>query len=65
MAMQLGLDLDEAKKQRLMQINELDEIHQDAFQHTILVQNQISKWRDEFIKKKSFHPRDWAFLFYS
>ena len=34
MAMQLGVNLDEVQKQRLMQLNELDEIRQDAFQHT-------------------------------
>jgi len=61
--MKLGLNLDEAQKQRLMQLNELDEVHQDAFQHTILVQNLRSKWHDKFIKKKSFQPGDWALLF--
>jgi hypothetical protein len=30
--MQLGMDLDEAHKQRVMQLNELDEIRQDALQ---------------------------------
>jgi hypothetical protein len=36
----LGLNLDEAQKQRVMQLNELDEIRQDAIQQTILIQNQ-------------------------
>ena len=63
MAIQLGLNLDEVQKQRLMQLNELDEIRQDAFQHTILVQNQRSKWHDKFINNKSFQPGDWAMLF--
>ena len=35
--MKLGLNIDEAQKQRLMKLNELDEVRQDAFQHTILV----------------------------
>ena len=61
--MKLGLNLDKAQKQRLMQLNELDEVRQDAFQHTILVQNQRSKWHEKFIKKKSFQPGDWALLF--
>jgi len=63
MVMRLGLNLDEVQKQRLMQINELDEICQDAFQHTILVQNQRSKWHDKFIETKPFQPSDWALLF--
>jgi hypothetical protein len=36
-AAELGLNLDEAKKQRSLQLNELDEIRQDAIQRTILV----------------------------
>jgi hypothetical protein len=61
--MQLGMDLDEAQKQRLMQLNELDEIRQDALQRTMLIQDQRTKWHDKFIKKKSFHPGDWALLY--
>ena len=60
---QLGLDLDKAQKQWVLQLNELDEIRQDAIQRRILVQNQKSKWHDKFIKKKQFHPGDWALLF--
>ena len=30
MAAQLGMNLDEAQKQQVLQINELDEIRQDA-----------------------------------
>ena len=40
MALELGMDLEEAQKQRVLQINELDEIRQDALQRTILIQNQ-------------------------
>ena len=36
-AAQLSLDLDEAQEQRLMQLNELDEIRQDAVQRTVLI----------------------------
>jgi len=38
MAVQLGLDLTEAQKHRLEQINELDEIRQDAVQKTSIFQ---------------------------
>ena len=37
MTVDLGMDLSEAQKQRLLQLNELDEIRQDEIQHTILV----------------------------
>ena len=37
MAAQLGMELEEAQKQRILQINELDEIRQDALQRTMLL----------------------------
>ena len=63
MVAQLGMDLDEAQKQRVLQINELDEIRQDALQRTMLIQNQWKKWHDKFIKQKQFNTRDLALLF--
>lgn len=63
-----------------MQLNELDEIRQQAVEHTSLVQDEIRqqaiehsslvqqqriKWHDRFIKNKISHKRDWALLFYS
>ena len=53
MATQLGMDLDEAYKQRILQINELDEIRQDALQRTMLIKNQGKTWHNKFIKKKA------------
>jgi hypothetical protein len=61
--MQLGMDLNEAQKQRLLQLNKLDEIRQDALQRTTLIQEQRTKWHDKYIKKNSFHPGDWALLY--
>ena len=63
MATQLGMNLDEAHKQRILQINKLDEIRQDALQRTMLIQNQRKTWHDKFIKKKQFNTADWALLF--
>jgi hypothetical protein len=37
-SIQLGMDLNEAKKQRLLQLNELDEIRHDALQRITLIQ---------------------------
>jgi len=51
-AAQLGMDLEEAQKQRVLQLNELDEIRQDVIQWIILVQNQHKKWHEKFIKQK-------------
>ena len=50
-AAQLSLSLDDAQEQRLMQLNKLDEIRQDAVQRTDLISNQRTKWHDKFLKK--------------
>ena len=57
------MDLDEAQKQRILQINELDEIRQDALQRTMLIQSQRKQCHDKFKKKKKFNIGDWALLF--
>ena len=54
MAAQLGLNLSKAHKQRVLQLNELDEIRENSLQNTILVQEQRTKWHDKFIRKKQF-----------
>jgi len=61
----LGLDLLEAQKQRLAQLNELDKIQQDVIQRTNIVQQKRSKWNEKFIKAKNFKRGDWALPFYS
>eukprot|EP00253_Pinus_taeda_P008031 PITA_08031 len=58
-----GLDLSEAQKHRLEQLNELDEIRSVAVQKTIAIQQQRMKWHDKLTKNKVFHTGDWAFLY--
>ena len=53
MAAQLGMNLDEAQKQWILQINELDKIRQDALQRTMLIQNQRKTWHDKLLSKIS------------
>ena len=65
MTAQLGMNLDEAHKQQILQINELDEIRQDALQKTMLIHNQRKTWHHKFIKQKQFNTRVWALLFES
>ena len=47
----------------MLQINELDEIRQDALQKTMLIQNQRKTCHDKFIKQKQFNTGYWALLF--
>ena len=63
MATQLGMDLEKAHKQQILQINELDEIRKDALQIAMLIQNQRKQWHDKFIKQKQFNVGYWALLF--
>ena len=53
-AVQLEMDLSEAQKHRMEQLNELDEIRQEAILRTDLVQYQRAKWHDKYIKEKKF-----------
>ena len=57
------MDLDESQRQRLNQLNELDEKRLVALHHTAIVQQQHTKWHDRFIKKKLFQKDDWALLY--
>eukprot|EP00253_Pinus_taeda_P017838 PITA_17838 len=60
---QLGMDLTEAQQQRIMELNQLDEKHQQAIEQTTLVQQQRMKWHDRYIKTKTFQKGDWVLLF--
>eukprot|EP00253_Pinus_taeda_P001793 PITA_01793 len=62
-AVQLGMNLSEAQKHRMEQLNELDEIRQDEILRTDLVQHQRAKWHDRYIKERKFQEGDWALLF--
>lgn len=37
----------------------------DYIQQTHLIQQQITKWYDKFIKRNKFEVREWDLLFYS
>ena len=63
MAAQLGLNLSEAKQQRILQLNEQDETRENALQHTILFQDQSTKWHDKFIRKNSLNKGIGHFFF--
>ena len=63
MAREIGLDLTEAHKQRLQQLNELYEARLSALQRTTVIQQQRASWHDKHIKKKYFHKGDWALLY--
>ena len=61
--LEVGLDLLDAQKHRLAQLNELDEICSMVVQRTTTIQKQRMKWQDKFIKNKVFQRGDWALLY--
>eukprot|EP00253_Pinus_taeda_P002430 PITA_02430 len=63
LAADLQIDLDQAQKERIQQLNQLDEMRQQAEEKTILMQKQRKQWHDAHIKKKQFKEGDWALLF--
>lgn len=64
LAADLQIDLDKAQKERIQQLNQLDEMRQQAEQTTIHMQKHRKQWHDSHIKKKHFKEGDWALLFY-
>jgi hypothetical protein len=42
------MDLSEAQNQRLLQINELDELQKDPFHYKEIIQHQRASWHDKF-----------------
>eukprot|EP00253_Pinus_taeda_P029632 PITA_29632 len=58
MAVQLRMDLSEAQKHRMEQLNELNEIRQEAILRTDLVQYQRAKWHEKYIKERKFQEGD-------
>ena len=63
--MEANLDLTEAQRSILNQLNELEKKCTAAIHQTELIQQQRSRWHDRFIKKKFFCKGDWALLYYS
>ena len=54
----VGVEISEAQKDRIMQLNQLYEMRQVAIEQKIMVQQQRAQWHDNFIKKKQFKVGD-------
>lgn len=60
---QLSLYLSVAQLKRIQQLNELDELRQQALFRVEITQQQRNKWHAKFIKSKAFRVGDWALLY--
>eukprot|EP00253_Pinus_taeda_P034419 PITA_34419 len=63
MAAQLDLDPSHAQRERLLQLNGLDEQRLQAILHTEVVQLQRNIWHEKNIKEKNFQEGYWALLY--
>ena len=63
MAAELNIDISNSQKERLLQLNELDEFRMQALLHTEVVQLQRKVWNDKNIKENTFQEGYWASLY--
>ena len=54
----LGMNIFEAQKERIMQLSALDEMRKTTLHQNKVMQNQRIKWHDKFIKENKFQPGD-------
>ena len=59
----LDLDLSNSKKERLLQLNGLDEFRMQALLHTEVVQLKRNVWHEKNIKEKASQEGYWVFLY--
>ena len=65
MGAELNLNLSNAQKERLLQLNGLDEFRMQALLHTEVFQLRRKVWHDKNIKEKAFQEGCLALLYYS
>ncbi|XP_042410060.1 uncharacterized protein LOC121999439, partial [Zingiber officinale] len=61
----LNMNLKEAGEKRKLQLNELDELRLDAYEHARSYKERIKKWHDQHILRKIFKEGDLVLLFNS
>ena len=63
LAVDLGVEIFEAQRERIMYLNQSDEMRQAVVEQTIWIQQQRAQWHDKLIKKRQFQGGHWALLF--
>ena len=54
-----------AKEERLLQMNELEELRSEAYDNAIIYKDKIKKWHDQKILRREFKAGDHVLLFNS
>ncbi|XP_039066631.1 uncharacterized protein LOC120212367 [Hibiscus syriacus] len=60
---QLNFDLDAAGQQRMLKINELQELRNNAYEISYIYKKKSKKWNDQHIIPREFHDGQQALLF--
>ena len=61
----LNLDFKAAKEERLLQLNELEELRNEAYDSAIIYKDKTKKWHDQILLRKEFKAGDQVLLFNS
>ena len=61
----LNLDFKAAKEDRLLQLNELEELRNEAYDSARIYKDKTKKWHDQRILRKEFKAGDKVLLFNS
>ena len=59
----LNLDMGRAGLKRLLDINELDELRNDAYFNSKIAKGRLKKWHDQLIARKNFKQGDQVLLY--
>ncbi|XP_042387520.1 uncharacterized protein LOC121979592, partial [Zingiber officinale] len=59
----LNMDLKEAGEKRKLQLNELDELRMDAYEHAKSYKERTKKWHDQHILRKDFNVDGYSGFF--
>ena len=61
----LNFDFRIAKEERLLQLNELEELRNEAYDNARIYKDNTKKWHDQRIMRKEFRAGDQVLLFNS
>ena len=59
----LNLDMGRAGLKRLLDINELEELRNDAYLNSKIVKDKLKRWHDQLIARKHFQKGDQVLLY--
>ena len=59
----LNLDMGRAGLKRLLDLNELEELRNDAYFNSKLAKDKLKKWHDQLITRKNFNQGDQVLLY--